>query len=444
MALIKCPECRKKVSDLCKSCPRCGYPIQEYLEGEYVEIVDSTERKIISSHERFFLKVLTRAMVALIMVLFVACGVLFGIQREQVILDDSGNPIFVELTAEVYTNAKKYIGYHVNVTGRVFHVVKDEGTTKTIQVWLDPDICEQDIMISYSSDVDVEPGDYIACSGYIDSVVVYKNSFDAKLLTPLIFSSDLTKTSYMNVMAPATETIILPNYKQEKYGYSVSVEKIEFSEKETRVYATVTNNGGAILYTGDACIVQDNKQYISITNYEANYDEIPYRIVEGVSCSGIIVFPTMGSNDFELTLDIHSDNYEEEIGKFVFVVSKSAIKQKQDAIEAAKKYRAENIDVILSVYDLYEHLNSLGFSDSICEEISYGEIIDGFYNGAAMYDYERIKMFHDQGYSREAIIKFYLHLKSYEDAAFLVDQCLLGRKLYYTYVDGKLQLVEND
>lgn len=27
MALIICPECGKKVSDLAKTCPDCGYPI---------------------------------------------------------------------------------------------------------------------------------------------------------------------------------------------------------------------------------------------------------------------------------------------------------------------------------------------------------------------------------------------------------------------------------
>lgn len=28
MALIKCPECRQKVSDKCGNCPNCGYPIE--------------------------------------------------------------------------------------------------------------------------------------------------------------------------------------------------------------------------------------------------------------------------------------------------------------------------------------------------------------------------------------------------------------------------------
>lgn len=35
MALIKCPECGKEVSDSAKTCPNCGYPIAEdYGKGE--------------------------------------------------------------------------------------------------------------------------------------------------------------------------------------------------------------------------------------------------------------------------------------------------------------------------------------------------------------------------------------------------------------------------
>ena len=28
MALIKCPECGKEISDAAESCPNCGYPIK--------------------------------------------------------------------------------------------------------------------------------------------------------------------------------------------------------------------------------------------------------------------------------------------------------------------------------------------------------------------------------------------------------------------------------
>ena len=32
MALIKCPECNKEVSDKSEVCIHCGYPIKEYID----------------------------------------------------------------------------------------------------------------------------------------------------------------------------------------------------------------------------------------------------------------------------------------------------------------------------------------------------------------------------------------------------------------------------
>lgn len=37
MALIKCPECEQSISDKASKCPKCGYPIQEYLSGKAEE-----------------------------------------------------------------------------------------------------------------------------------------------------------------------------------------------------------------------------------------------------------------------------------------------------------------------------------------------------------------------------------------------------------------------
>lgn len=118
--------------------------------------------------------------------------------------------------------------------------------------------------------------------------------------------------------------------------------------------------------------------------------------------------------------------------------------QKELIIEAAQKYRNDNEDIILSVYELYEHLTNLGYNEDICLDICFNEGVEGFYDGSAMYDYERINMFYNQGFSREAIINFYIDTLSYEDAEYLVDGCLEGRKLTYGYVDDEFQLVEHD
>lgn len=49
MALIDCPECGKKVSDMAKACPSCGYPVFDLFTKKKLsekEIQDIEEDKI--------------------------------------------------------------------------------------------------------------------------------------------------------------------------------------------------------------------------------------------------------------------------------------------------------------------------------------------------------------------------------------------------------------
>ena len=328
MALIKCPECKKKISDQCDNCPSCGYPIKVNFEKQNLEIENNQpSEKVVIASKPFYKKVWFWIIAGVVLVALVIGTILFLNRDTKPKLDKNGNPVFVELTDEVYTNAKKYLGYHINIKGEVFQVIGDNGNVKGVQIWLDPDTCEQNLMIYYNTDIKLKQGDYIICTGYIDSISKYDNAYGAKLSVPLVYSSDLRKATYIEVMAPTTATITPENLKQEKYGYSILIDKVEFSEKETRVYVTATNSGKSEFYVDadSAVIVQNGKQYEAETNFEANYEEIPYSLVKGVKSSGIIVFPTIKPNDFDLTIEVRSDDYDEKLEKFVFKVSTEKI-----------------------------------------------------------------------------------------------------------------------
>ena len=43
MALIRCPECEKEISDKTKTCPQCGFPIQEEKQQEDKLVIDEEE-----------------------------------------------------------------------------------------------------------------------------------------------------------------------------------------------------------------------------------------------------------------------------------------------------------------------------------------------------------------------------------------------------------------
>jgi len=325
MALIKCPECKKKISDQCKDCPNCGFPIKSSLGENVAEDTAKVVGLNVNDKKLFYKQKWFWATVGVVIVAIVVVIVLYINRDTKPKCDKNGNPQFVEFTSEVYTNADEYLGYFVNVKGKVFQVMGDDGNTKGIQIWVDPDACEHNLMVYYDSDVDVKQGDYIVCTAYIDSVTKYKNAYGAELEVPLVYSSDLRKATYMEVMAPATDEWFFDNLKHENIGYSISIDKVEFSRIETRVYVTVTNNGKATLNVADTIVVQNGRQFNSQNNYEADYESIPYEIVTGVSCSGIIVFPVLCTEEFTISLDVYSDEIDEELGAFVFNVSRENV-----------------------------------------------------------------------------------------------------------------------
>ena len=49
MALIKCPECKKKISDQCENCPNCGYPIKANITTVETEL---SEKSVLSQGSR--------------------------------------------------------------------------------------------------------------------------------------------------------------------------------------------------------------------------------------------------------------------------------------------------------------------------------------------------------------------------------------------------------
>ena len=54
MALIKCPECGKQISNAAISCPGCGFPIKKSYEPIYKETFFSGKVKITQLHPQYF------------------------------------------------------------------------------------------------------------------------------------------------------------------------------------------------------------------------------------------------------------------------------------------------------------------------------------------------------------------------------------------------------
>ena len=230
---------------------------------------------------------------------------------------------------ELFTNPDQFKGKYVFLTGQLLDAPEKNGNTVTLQAWYDTKNYSQNFIV-YTNETDesFSSNDYIIVDGIVDGELKGENYFGEEVTAPLITDAKVTKSTYKDVVAP-TVSEISPNATAEQKGFTVSVEKVEYSDVETRVYMTVANNTNESISFGayDIKILLDNKQ-INIDNasssmYDGNYPELSYDIAAGASTSGVLVFPIIEQGkDFQIIVpDIFSDNYEEEFSDMKIDIS---------------------------------------------------------------------------------------------------------------------------
>ena len=212
-----------------------------------------------------------------------------------------------------------FVGRPVKLVAQVFNVRREDGATM-LQVHADLDHSTDNIVVLYEgTDLKVGSQSYVTVSGTIADEDEYENVFGTMMTAPCIHADSVEELSYKDAVAPTTSSL-KPEAVNEQNGYKVTVDTIEFSDKETRVYLTVTNGGAGRfnLSTSTAAVVQDGVQYNGTTNVWADYPTFSNFIVPGASMSGVITFPPLEVAGFELWLQGSSDNYEVDKGSLDF------------------------------------------------------------------------------------------------------------------------------
>jgi hypothetical protein len=234
----------------------------------------------------------------------------------------STEPLTDEEIAQMYTDPAAFKGRPVTLTGKVFLVERDADAVY-MQVYQDPENYENNTIIGYADpDFDVEDDDYIKVTGTVEDEFEGTNAYGGSVTAPMIVASTLEISSYQEVMAPTILEVVPEKKTVTHLGYSVTVQKIEFAENETRVYLKVKNGGKSefSLYSFYAVLIQGNKQYEEQSNWDAEYPEIQTDLKVGIESEGIICFPAINQEDFQLEFEGSSDNYREDVDLFKFNV----------------------------------------------------------------------------------------------------------------------------
>lgn len=227
---------------------------------------------------------------------------------------------------EMFSNPEKFKGKYVKISGQIFNGPETEDGYSAYQAWHDITNVEDDFVFGIADDSFADE-DYVIVDGKIAGTFESENIMGGKVTCPMIDAVSVEKQSYIDAVVPTLKEITPENAVSEQHGISLKIDKIEFAEKETRVYLTETNNSPDkfSMYTFSMKIVQNGKQIeqdMSLSSYDGNYPELASDILPEASSSGIIVFPPIDSSaNFQLYAEGHSDNYELNFNPFTIDIS---------------------------------------------------------------------------------------------------------------------------
>jgi hypothetical protein len=204
-----------------------------------------------------------------------------------------------------------FVGREATVTGKVFNIDHD-GDNHVYQINADPENYDGNTLVYFEgADPGINKNDYIRATGIVQKDMSYENAFGATMSAPLLAATQVEKSTYQDIVSPTIASID-PQLACVANGYTVTMNRVEFAENETRVYVSLVNNGAGRLriYDHNAVIIQDGKQYNTQTNYQADYPSINNEVAVGASLDGVICFPAIEQHSFQLQLRGSSDNWE--------------------------------------------------------------------------------------------------------------------------------------
>lgn len=243
-----------------------------------------------------------------------------GATAEEVAEEPAAEPLSTEEIDSWLSGEDGFTGRPVTLVGQVFNVRREDGATM-LQVHTDlENYTDNVVVLCEGANPKIGSQAYVEVSGVVGDDVEYENAFGTQMSAVAVKADSIEKLAYKDAVAPTT-TSLSPAAVNEQKNYKLTVDTIEFSDKETRIYLTVTNGGvGRFnLHTTSAAVVQDGiQQNVTTPDYQADYPTFSNSIIPGASMSGVLTFPPLKVSSFELWLQGSSDNYQADGGSIDF------------------------------------------------------------------------------------------------------------------------------
>lgn len=228
----------------------------------------------------------------------------------------------------MYSDPQSYVGSVVELTGQVFSGVEYDDEGVYFQLWADPENFDLNTVVAYKDpDFELEGDDYVRLTGKVVDVFEGENMMGGTITAPAILASKVEILSYKDAVMPTIATATATNATIDQLGYAVTIQSVELAEKETRVYISIQNNGSNefTLYGFNSVLIQDSTQYEYQPNYTADYPEHQTQIRPGITTEGVLVFPAIREEPFQIILEGSTYDWNEDIGEYVFNCTVSSV-----------------------------------------------------------------------------------------------------------------------
>lgn len=234
-------------------------------------------------------------------------------------INDEITPLSEIETKKMISQPDNYKNHFVEITGLVFVQPEYFEGGVAIQMYTDIDNYGDNVIAYlYGSDIQVENDELVRVRGLVGDVFEGTNAFGAELTLPVIHAKSFEVIS-KEALHPVEAKIEI-NQTQTQLGYSVTVQKVEVTDEETRLYLKVVNEGNSnfSLYSFNSKIIQNGKQYEEETNWDNDYPEVQTDLYPGITTEGIITYPPIENGEFTIILEGSSDDYNENIEDYIF------------------------------------------------------------------------------------------------------------------------------
>lgn len=220
---------------------------------------------------------------------------------------------------DVFQNPDSYVDRKITVLGQVIDECEDSGDHYTFKIY--QDVENKSNVVVVEGDSAPSKGEYVKVDGVVSGTQSVYNNFGVAHDVLKIKDAHVIKSAPQEAANP-TQNSVSVNQEVKHGSVTITLDKIEYSREETRVYLTVLNNSpyDFNLWTFKCVAAQGSKKFTSQDNPAySDLVDLKEAIPTTHSAKGFIVFgPMEKDTETKFLIKGDLDTNKESVEDFVF------------------------------------------------------------------------------------------------------------------------------